>query len=115
MTDAHLVPLRDATDAALGGGKAVNLAAMIRAGLPVPDGFVVTAAAYRRVVDESGIRRRLADITVAAATADVGELAELARTARELVRDISLPDDLVAEVTDMYAAHCHGVPVAVRS
>ncbi|EMI42619.1 PEP/pyruvate-binding domain-containing protein [Rhodopirellula sp. SWK7] len=42
-----IVPLVDATDAALVGGKAVNLAAMIRAGLPVPDGFVVTTEAYR--------------------------------------------------------------------
>ncbi|MCM2373736.1 PEP/pyruvate-binding domain-containing protein [Aporhodopirellula aestuarii] len=41
-----IVPLADATNAALVGGKAVNLAAMIRAGLPVPDGFVVTTAAY---------------------------------------------------------------------
>jgi pyruvate,water dikinase len=29
------------------GAKALNLAAMMRAGLPVPDGFVVTAQAYR--------------------------------------------------------------------
>jgi rifampicin phosphotransferase len=42
-----LLPLRDAIDPALSGGKAVNLAAMIRAGLPVPEGFVVTTAAYR--------------------------------------------------------------------
>ncbi|QDU90282.1 Phosphoenolpyruvate synthase [Pirellulimonas nuda] len=41
-----VIPLAEATDAALVGGKAVNLAAMIRAGLPVPDGFVVTTAAY---------------------------------------------------------------------
>ena len=51
MTNAsgapHIVPLRDAIDPALSGGKSVNLAAMIRAGLPVPDGFVVTTAAFQ--------------------------------------------------------------------
>ncbi len=41
-----ILPLAEAFDANLVGGKAVNLAAMIRAGLPVPDGFVVTTAAY---------------------------------------------------------------------
>ncbi|MDQ4126410.1 MAG: hypothetical protein M3151_00385, partial [Actinomycetota bacterium] len=31
------------------GGKAANLGEMIRAGLPVPDGFFVTTAAYELV------------------------------------------------------------------
>ncbi len=103
------------SDVLLVGGKGANLGEMLASGFPVPDGFVVTAAAYRRVVDESGIRQRLADITAAAATADAGELTELARTARDLLGEVSLPDDLIAEVTRMYAAHCAGALVAVRS
>jgi phosphohistidine swiveling domain-containing protein len=44
-----VVPLRRVSPDAgpLVGAKALNLAAMIRAGLPVPDGFIVTAEAYR--------------------------------------------------------------------
>jgi len=42
-----LVNLADADSLDLVGGKAVNLARMIQAGLPVPGGFVVTTAAYR--------------------------------------------------------------------
>lgn len=34
-------PLRDATDIATHGGKAVQLARLITAGLPIPDGFVI--------------------------------------------------------------------------
>lgn len=48
MTPAtFVVPLADALDVSLVGGKAANLARMIRAGLPVPDGFVVTTSAFR--------------------------------------------------------------------
>jgi phosphohistidine swiveling domain-containing protein len=39
--------LVDCRDANLIGGKAANLGALIRAGFPVPDGFVVDAHAYR--------------------------------------------------------------------
>ena len=46
--DPFVLSLSDAHDAALVGGKAANLARLIGAGLPVPDGFVVTTAAYRR-------------------------------------------------------------------
>jgi len=44
-----VVPLGDIPDGALGwaGGKAANLARLIRAGFAVPDGFCVTTAAYR--------------------------------------------------------------------
>ena len=37
------------------GGKGANLGAMLRAGLPVPGGFVVTTAAYRAFVTAAGL------------------------------------------------------------
>lgn len=44
-----LIPLEDA-EVETCGGKAAGLAAMLRAGLPVPDGFVVPFSAYRAAV-----------------------------------------------------------------
>ncbi len=35
-----------------GGGKAANLGELLRAGFPVPPGFVITTAAYELVVTE---------------------------------------------------------------
>ncbi len=53
---AFVLPLADATlTLATGGGKAVNLGAMLRAGLPVPDGAVVTTEAYRSFVAANGL------------------------------------------------------------
>lgn len=45
-TGPVIVPLSQATEPALVGGKAINLARMLEAGLPVPDGFVVTTVAF---------------------------------------------------------------------
>jgi phosphohistidine swiveling domain-containing protein len=44
-----------ADQVALVGGKAANLARMMRLGLPVPAGFVVTTEAYRAVLSASGL------------------------------------------------------------
>src|SRR5690242_17941853 len=46
---ALIIPLSDprAADAACVGPKAANLAALGHAGLPIPDGFCLTANAYR--------------------------------------------------------------------
>ena len=48
--------LREATDLEVVGGKALNLARMMKLGLRVPDGFVLTAAALERHIVDSGLR-----------------------------------------------------------
>ena len=50
------------TDVALVGGKGANLGELTAAGLPVPAGFVVTAAVYLEAISESGARARLSRI-----------------------------------------------------
>lgn len=47
-----------ARDVALSGGKGASLAVMWSEGLPVPPGFVVTAAALSAAVDEDALRAR---------------------------------------------------------
>jgi len=43
-----VLPLADGHDASVVGGKAINLARLINAAFPVPDGFVVTTHAFRQ-------------------------------------------------------------------
>lgn len=50
MTTTTLTPLLSATDAEAFGGKAVQLATALGAGLPVPNGFALDWAAVRAVV-----------------------------------------------------------------
>ena len=45
------------SDPAFSGGKGASLATLARAGLPVPDGFVVSTDAYRRFVREQALAR----------------------------------------------------------
>jgi len=76
---------------ALVGAKAVNLAAMVRAGLPVPEGFVVTAEAYRAHVSTPSLgqpqRERLAAIREAIAAGEMaGDTAAAVRVAFKALR-----------------------------
>jgi phosphoenolpyruvate synthase/pyruvate phosphate dikinase len=45
--------LADCRDNAVVGGKAANLGRLVRAGFPVPDGFVLTTFAYRAAQKEA--------------------------------------------------------------
>lgn len=90
-------------DVGLAGGKGANLGELVRAGLPVPPGFVVTTGAYRRAVAD-------APFTAAAGQSDGDGGAAM----RAAVRDVHLPADITRAVADSYDA-LGGGAVAVRS
>ncbi len=66
------------------GGKAAGLGEMIRAGIPVPPGFVVTSEAYRRFVFETGIagyiKHVLEDMVVSGRPEEYEKASELIRS-----------------------------------
>jgi pyruvate,water dikinase len=94
-------------DVDVAGGKGANLGELTVAGLPVPDGFVVTASAYLEAMDRAGVRDRLA------ATDDLDTLraAEL----QGLVHAAGVPADLRSEIVAAYRQLGDDVFVAVRS
>jgi pyruvate,water dikinase len=55
------VSLDGGSDARVVGGKAFHLGCMRRMGLPVPPGFVVTAAAFESFLDANGLRPHIAN------------------------------------------------------
>jgi pyruvate,water dikinase len=110
---AVVVPLRDldAGDLPLAGGKAANLGELIGAGLPVPDGYCVTTAAYRDVADAAGLTEIIEEL---AGRPDPDRSAELARRARDRIRSTRMPAHVAAAVTAAYRDLGEPV-VAVRS
>jgi phosphohistidine swiveling domain-containing protein len=97
-------PLREfgRDDLSAAGGKGANLGELIRAGLPVPDGFVITTAAYGAAIQPLDLR--IPDRP----TADDGA------SIRAEIGAISMPFELRAEIAAAYADLGAG-PVAVRS
>jgi pyruvate,water dikinase len=92
----------DREDRAIAGGKGANLGELVRAGLQVPEGFVVTSDAYARVVN-------LLDLKIADRVAVADGVA-----IRASVEAAAVPADIQAAIADAYAALGAG-PVAVRS
>ena len=102
------------------GGKNASLGELTCAGLPVPPGFAVTAAAYSRARDAAGLTGPLVALVAAADPDQARSVAEAGRAARGLVASMPLPGRLDAEVREAYALLCDrcctcDMPVAVRS
>ena len=102
-------------DAPLVGGKGANLGELTAGGLPVPPGFVVTSDAYRYAVEHAGIADELAEVIAGADATTTAGLERAAARAQELVRSISLPEDLRDAIVEAYHALGQHVITAVRS
>ena len=104
-------------DAPVVGGKAANLGELLRIGLPVPAGFVVTVEAYLHAMEDGGVRDELRALLagVAAEVDDPVAFGASAERMRALVRKAGMPARLRDEVLDAYHRLGDGVAVAVRS
>jgi pyruvate,water dikinase len=97
-------------DVPVAGGKGASLGELLRAGIRVPEGFVVTTTAFRTAVGALGLAGRVASLDASAdLTAPCAEL-------RAVVESAPLPDDVAVAVTAAYALLGDpDLPVAVRS
>ncbi len=89
------------------GGKNANLGEMYRAltplGVRVPNGFAVTAAAYRHLLDVHGAWDRLHELLDDIDPDDVAQLQQRGQAARELILSLALPTEIRDEILTGYA------------
>ena len=78
-------------DVGLAGGKGANLGELTRAGLPVPDGFVVCAPAYAAFCDGEGLRSRIEARLAPVDVDDTVALEQAAQEVRQLVEAEPIP------------------------
>ncbi|RUO92460.1 phosphoenolpyruvate synthase [Corallococcus sp. AB018] len=100
-------------DVAQAGGKGANLGELTRAGLPVPPGFVITAAAFHQAMEP--VRARLRELWKRVDPDDPRSLAELTESLRGLVLEAPLPDWLDTSILAAYHRLRECSAVAVRS
>ncbi|NJD51564.1 MAG: phosphoenolpyruvate synthase [Candidatus Methanoperedens sp.] len=120
MTENSVVWLEEVgkEDIAIVGGKGASLGEMLRAELPVPTGFAVTAQAFRRFIDETGINDELfGSLEVDVDNADILRNSE--KKAKKIIMDAKMPHDIDDSIRSKYREMCKKeggeVFVAVRS
>ncbi|MEM2536794.1 MAG: phosphoenolpyruvate synthase [Candidatus Bathyarchaeia archaeon] len=110
------------TDIPLVGGKNANLGEMMNAGIPVPQGFAVTAYAFKKFIEETGIADEIFRI-IRETVKDPSEpkhYEEASKRIRALIESTPMPKNLEEAIREAYRELCRrlnveNVPVAVRS
>ena len=102
------------------GGKMAGLGEIARrAGLPVPQGFAITARAYRRHIEANDLKDEIYRLLQSAGPDDQRNLLILSSQIRNEITQAKVPDDVAEAITGAYkklAEACgRDVPVSLRS
>ncbi|UQB42678.1 phosphoenolpyruvate synthase [Thiomicrospira microaerophila] len=94
-------------DIPLVGGKNASLGEMYQTlvpnGVPVPNGFAITAQAYRYVLQENGIWEALKTLIGELDPHDMDDLQMRGQKARQMIYQAELPEDLKKEIVAAYS------------
>lgn len=114
-------------DIPLVGGKNASLGEMYSKltsqGVPVPNGFALTAEAYWKFIKETGLEKKIKQVVVGLDVKNVRALAKAGAKVRAMILQAEFPEDLKTEISAAYrelskekpGASAAGCDVAVRS
>jgi pyruvate,water dikinase len=103
------------------GGKCANLGELLgQIGVPVPNGFAVSAYAYQVFLEKTGAGKKVEALLADTNVADIKSLQDVSRKIRKYVESLSMPKAIEKAILDAYdslsrQAGKKGVAVAVRS
>ncbi len=110
------------TDVPIVGGKNASLGEMINAGMPVPPGFAVTAYAYEKFIEQTGIAEKIYKIIKETVTDlnDPKQYDAASKKIRELIEKTPMPPKIAASIKKAYQelnrrSKSKDVFIAVRS
>lgn len=93
-------------DSALVGGKNGSLGEMYqqltKLGMNVPDGFAISAYAYKYFIEKTGITKKINALLKRVDTSNLVNLEAISRTIRNLIEKQKMPADLEREIVAVY-------------
>ena len=102
------------TDVEEAGGKGASLGEMTNAGIPVPPGFVISAAAFEQFIRETDINVEIDAVLNKVKPADINSVEKASLKIRDIINDVAFPEIIAAEAVKQFKEL--GVKyVAVRS
>lgn len=104
-------------DIPLAGGKGANLGEMVRAGIPVPDGFIVSAKAYQDFIKRGSLAAKIKTELRGLDVHDSKKLRRASQRIQSAILSAKMPEKTANEIKEAYQklSGTHDEPVAVRS
>ncbi|MGE5821515.1 MAG: PEP/pyruvate-binding domain-containing protein, partial [Nitrososphaerota archaeon] len=104
MNNAYVVGLDQIgkDDIAIAGGKGANLGEIIKVGIPVPKGFVVTTTSFDRLLEENNLEPRIKTVIEGTMVDETTKLFEASRKIKEIILSSQMPLEVESEIIEAY-------------
>ncbi len=106
-------------DVTIAGGKGANLGELVRAGLPIPPGFVIPSETFNKFLKKSSLSKKIKKILKETDVDNSKELQRSSKRIRELIRKAEVPEDIKKDILENYKRLCNSEGdmglVAIRS
>ncbi|MDU4696956.1 MAG: phosphoenolpyruvate synthase [Paenibacillus sp.] len=115
---AMVIGLRELDQAQLAdvGGKGLNLIKLSSMdSIQVPDGFIVTTAAYQQAIEQQESYRTLVDKLMQLQPGDVAEIGKISRQIRQCLVEAVIPPEVAKEVSSHLSRFDRNQAYAIRS
>jgi len=96
------------------GGKGANISKLIRSGLPIPDGFIITTEAYCKFIEANNLGDRILQRVTKIQSQDSAALVDASEDIHSWFSNSITPSQIITQVVDAYSM-LGSSPVAVRS
>lgn len=101
-------------DVKIAGGKGASLGEMTRAGIPVPQGFVILASVFDQFLHETSLKAEIEAQLNLVNYEDISSVERASRVIHDLIHDARFPKDIETEVLNAFH-ELNSEFVAVRS
>ena len=84
------------------GGKGANLGEMYNIKLPIPPGFVISAGAYKKFLDKTGIKSEIFSLLKNLDIGDTEMIHKVSEKIQEIILDARMPEEIKEDITNAY-------------
>ncbi len=92
----------DKDDVSLAGGKGASLGEMIKAGIPVPGGFVVLSTAFEDFIEKTDLNVEIDSILHSVDLKKMHTIEEASEKINALILNAKIPNEIVREIKELF-------------
>ncbi|HEY9399278.1 MAG TPA: phosphoenolpyruvate synthase [Nitrososphaeraceae archaeon] len=89
-------------DLEIAGGKAANLGELIKIGMPVPEGFIVSTNSFDNLIQENHLEKDIRQLTEEVDVDNTSSLLEASRKLKEIILLHPIPAEIKIKVSEAY-------------
>jgi len=91
-------------DLAIAGGKAANIGEMVKIGMPVPPGFVITTKAFKKFLSMTGLEKEIDKLIADCDVENTQNLLAISKKIKEMIVAQEIPRAIKYEIEEGYKA-----------